>query len=93
MYISDYVCLCEGNSLEAYKGCYGDHHGNKGDGYTHSTNDFQGQLHGFICNLNTDTQYPVINTVIPWPLPPLLHYITLHTGRGKSCRINTPGRG
>ena len=61
------MCLCEGDSLEAYKGCYGDHHGNKGDGDTHSTNDFQGQSYSRIISLKIEDidahHYYIISTL------------------------------
>ena len=65
------VCVCEGmDSLEAYKGYYGDHHGNQGDGYTHSTNDLQGQPHKRTSSLNIediDVQYHyIINASISY---------------------------
>jgi len=65
------VCVCEGmDSLEAYKGYYGDHHGNQGDGYTHGTNDLQGQLHSRTSSLNIEdigAQYQyIINASISY---------------------------
>jgi len=57
------------DSLEAYKGYYGDHHGNQGDGYTHSTNDLQGQLHSRTSSLNIediDVQYYIIDASISY---------------------------
>ena len=92
------VCVCEGmDSLEAYKGYYGDHHGNQGDGYTHSTNDLQGQLHKWTSSLNIediDVQYHYIinasvsycnseaTNCVPLLLPVICLDLSLHSCLG-----------